>query len=185
MLDSRAGRSGVGVTVEMGDECNRRLEEVERWASSLPPEVIGMERVTLEEGVTVLAFSPLRNPKAALFDLHFLPTEFHVHAGRGTERIDSLYSDWRELPCSESPLEYCEAIVSGGLTETEYVRQGKVVKLRTELRLGDTTEASTTWNGCGCLALPWTRAARWDEVRTIHYPAYWEEPGPASGDAAG
>ncbi len=113
------------MTVELSINCTQRLEEVKQWFGSLPEGVAEMRIETLPRyGVTIVWIRPLLQPEAAPFQVSLLvDDQFHVTAGRE--------GDWREIPCSYSPVDYCRAIVSGGLTDVERLWRGRVVSTRT------------------------------------------------------
>lgn len=156
---------GVAMEAELSADCARQLDEVRRWFGSLPRGAAEMDIGTLREyGVTTVKVRPLLEPDAAVFEVSFLEDGFHVYAGREGE--------WREIPCSHSPVDYCRAIASGGLTDIEHLWRGRAVSARTGLRLPDGVDGVTGHDLPGCFLAILRRAAGGREERVTRYAPY-------------
>jgi hypothetical protein len=167
------------MTAQPGDTCESRIEEVRRWFESLPEGVAEMEIDSSHQHYeVVVTIRPLLHPDAAGFEIGFVAGDYDVWLtdGRGESRGGYMDNRCRDA----SPVGYCEAIASGGLTVTEYRREGRRVILRHELRL-DGEILDYNWfgesGGCGCAGLPWMwlwrRRRKWEEAHTEHYPPYY------------
>lgn len=154
------------MTIDLGDKCRQRLEEVKQWFESLPEGVAEIEeRLLPDVGVIILTIRPLINPDATEFGVHFLDDEFHI----GT---DTPHEGFREIPCTYSAVEYCRAIVSGELTIRQQLWKGIVVSERIELQNED-PEPDEYYAGCGCLLAPVRWLLRGKEERVIRYASYY------------
>jgi hypothetical protein len=160
------------------NECTSRVEEVTRWFHSLPRGVAEVELDTSHPHYeVVIAIRPLLNTDAAGFEIGFVAWQYDVWLTDEQGEFRGGYTDNR---CRDDPpVDYCRAIASGGVTVTEYLREGRRVILRHEL-LMDGQVLDYNWfgegGGCGCAGAPWMwlwrRRWRWDETRTRRYTPY-------------
>ena len=163
---------------EVVNECASRVEEVRRWYESLPDGTAEMEVDNSHRYYeVVVAVRPLLDPDASGFEIGFVAGDYDVWL---TDARGEFQGGYTKNRCrDDSPVDYCRAIASGGLTVTEYRREGRRVILRHELRM-DGEVLDYNWfgesGGCGRAGAPWMwlwrRRWKWDETRTTHYPPY-------------
>ncbi len=123
------------MTAQTGETCKSRVEEIKGWFDSLPEGVAEMEvDISHQHFEVVVTIRPLLNPDAAGYEIGFVASNYDVWLVDARGEFQGGYTDNR---CrDDSPIDYCQAIVSGGLTVTEYRREGRRVILRHEQDLG-------------------------------------------------
>ncbi len=166
------------MTAQTGETCKSRVEEIKGWFDSLPEGTVEIEIDNSHQHYeVVVTIRPLLNPDAAGFEIGFVAGEYDVWL---TDTRGEFRGGYTENRCrDDSPVDYCRAIASGGLTVMEYRRESRRVILRHELRI-DGEILDYNWfgerGGCGCAGTPWMwlwrRHWRWDETSITRYPPY-------------
>ncbi len=151
--------------LDLNDRCRHRIEEVGQWLESLPEDVAEMEVETSHEAYsTWLTIRPLLNPHAAIVHVGVSGDMFDIHTGH---RSLTYYK------CTEdSAADYVQAVVTGGLTDVEWLWKGQRVKVRKELHIKGEVERET-WRE-GCSPGPWRWFSRRWEKQVTRYPAYYD-----------
>ncbi|MEJ7652756.1 MAG: hypothetical protein WKH64_05140 [Chloroflexia bacterium] len=104
------------------------LQEVKQWFECLPPQVAEMSITSPHENYQSLVHIRPLSPGGAPFTVGVIQDRFDVHAGR-------FFSATKLLRLMESPLDYCNAVVSGGLSEVVCIESGVIVDWQTELQM--------------------------------------------------
>ncbi len=153
------------MTTDLSANCTERFEELSKWFESLPPGVAKMEIVSSPKRYPLeVEIKPLLNPEAASILIGIDRAVFDVWAG------GAYLSD---IACSErSPADYCQSIVSGGLTETEYMWAGVLAYETAQLLVGDELVTERSYPFWGCLLAPIRSLLRGKRERVTRYPPY-------------
>lgn len=117
---------------EMVDSCSSSVPEINEWFGSIPQAFAELRMLdTTPGGERTLEIVPVRNLAAAGIRVEIGADTFTVRAGQ------RFLAPGRS--CSDvSPTAYCQAIVSGKLTETALLRKGEVIGWQTDLLVGRT-----------------------------------------------
>ncbi len=148
-----------------------RLAELERWFGSLPPGTADMRLETVEDdpGGIHVAIRPLHQPQAASIRLRIDEETGFVYLGAGKAySLDDTV--WPSMPLAD----VCQAVVSGGLTETIRLHKGKETGVEGWLRVeGEAVPVHS--NRTADLGGELRRALSRDKRRlVIEYPAYYD-----------
>ena len=76
------------------------------------------------------------------------------------------------IECSESAVDYCRAIASGGMTVVERLWRGRALSARTELEMESGAEAMEWGDAPRRFLGPFRWLLRSREERVIRYPPY-------------